>query len=977
MTPSTPGGPAGAVSIVIPVFNGISFARACLDSIYRAANLLPFEVIVVDNGSAADVVEWLASERARRRNLTVLRFDRPLGFAKAVNEGVRAARCPLLAILNSDTEVTDGWLDGLAAALDSDPALGAVSPVTNYSGNGPQNDPDTARLRPRDATSYAIRIRTRTEVVPEPDRLVFFCVMVRRQVWERLGGLEEAYLQGNYEDDDFCLRARLAGYRLAVARNVLVFHHPGSPSFRLNALDHDAALTRNQLLFCSRASEWARMREPRLNHERLWLPDVSVIVSVPAGRTDALTDGLEDTLASLSNQTSRGFEVVLTAVESAAAPSVAEVARAYATRLRIVDSADPSPACRYIANLTAGDIFYPCHLEMLSQVLAGSQADAVYGAWSVVDPSGRRGVVRFHGAAPSQLGLDNQPPLGCWMFRRDAISDESFDSSIEPFAELDYILRISRRFNVQYVPRVSYERRISIDSEPRTDRPMQARKLLDRFPSTGPAQNANRVRFLEAVETGRWREFPLLSPGLESEPARNPSPAYSRRAVGIARNIYRAAVPHRVRYGIEWRTRRLLGLPPVLRTDTDELQRAGDALARAILASAQVVRPPGPPDILLFSVIAWDHLVQRPHHFARQFAARGHRVFWVDVKLKPPQDVDSASPARPIEPGLWRVELPCASGQIYSLNWSEPVLAVMETAVAQLRAAYGIRDSIQLVNFPTWAPLALRLRERFGWPVVYDCLDDHKAFSELFRHDAGGFEEELARQADLLIASGRLLLQDRGPLNERALLIPNACDFSLFHSAQPAGKFRDLPRPIVGFFGAISDWLDPDWVEQSAARFPEWSFVYIGRQDFASPIARKRWKSLDSIRNVHVLPPVDPPTLASCLADFDVATMPFRVLPVTRTMNAVKIYEYLAAGKPVLTSEIEELKPLAEAGLIHMYRDNSDSFELLDRLVRSPGTTEEAASRVAFASENTWTKRGEQLETALRTLPQSSDRRIL
>ena len=106
-----------AVSIIIPVYNALVYARQCLESVYRAASRAKFEVIVVNNGSAPDVAQWLSSEMERRARLSVLSFDRPLGFARAVNEGARKARHDFLLLLNSDSAVTDGWLDGLLEAM--------------------------------------------------------------------------------------------------------------------------------------------------------------------------------------------------------------------------------------------------------------------------------------------------------------------------------------------------------------------------------------------------------------------------------------------------------------------------------------------------------------------------------------------------------------------------------------------------------------------------------------------------------------------------------------------------------------------------------------------------------------------------------------------------------------------------------------------------------------------------------------------
>ena len=428
-------------------------------------------------------------------------------------------------------------------------------------------------------------------------------------------------------------------------------------------------------------------------------------------------------------------------------------------------------------------------------------------------------------------------------------------------------------------------------------------------------------------------------------------------AHGFAQGAYRALLPLRMRFEIDRLVRLLLGLSPAPHPDFLKLEAARQILAKAILGSRQFTARVGPPDIIQFNSISWDHLTQRPHHFAKGLAEHGYRVFWVDVTLKPPAKIDTQSPLPELEPGIFYVELPGTVGELYQLQWGDEVLATMEMAIAQIRAACGIKNAIQLVNFPQWAPLVFRLRDCFGWPVVYDCLDDQKSFAALFQIDSAKFEDKLAQNCELQVTSARLLYEERCGLNRNTILIPNACDYNLFCSAARTGLLEHLPHPIVGFFGAFSDWLDLDWIEKVAHLFPHWSFVYIGREGFARPETFKRWKEATSGANIHVIPQVNLNKLAAYLAEFDVCTMPFLDLPMTRIMNAVKIYEYLAAGKDVVVPDLAEIRPLAERGLIATYRDHEDSFRLLDQVNRKSPTPHEIGERQAFAAQNTWAHR--------------------
>lgn len=934
-----------SASLLLPVHGAEEYVRACLESVHAARNATPFEVVAVDNGSPPALSAWLADEARRRPALRHLRFDEPLGFARAVNEAARRARSSRLVLLNSDTLVTDGWLDALASALDADPGLGVVSPLTNRCGSSAQVDPEARALAPHEAPRHARRIRRRPGPRPEPQRLAFFCAMVRRSLWEWLGGLDEAYATGNFEDDDFCLRARLAGFRLAVVPGAFVYHHERR-SFEAGGLDHAELLARNQVLFCGRASRLSRAPLPE-RAKAGEAPELSVLVPAPALRAA----GLEDSLRSLANQTLGGFEVVV--VASGEPPALPDWAR---ERLRVTAAkADPSRGDTLpvlanaglaasggsrIALLPAGDVHHPYHLEVLREALAAG-APAAYTAWSVAAGK-RRGAVRLDQAAPERLPLGDWAALAGWMFARGAPA-LAFDESFPALCGWELALRVLRESTPTYLPRLTCEKRawpLGAQAE------AEARRLAEAFPVEGEWARAQRRHFLAALRTGRWEERLLLE---HNEAFR--------------------------------RARRMLAPPPRLRLDARALAAArerleGAAASRAAparaTASSPLRRASAPPAALLFSILGWGHLTQRPHHFARGLGARGWRVLWVDVALRDPERADSATLAREFEAGLWRTELPAARGDLYRLAWREDVLGAMEAAFACLRGELDLSRAVQLVHFPKWTPLVRRLRGRFGWPVVYDCLDDQQAFGRLHPGNDAGLEDALVRECDALTTSGRTLHEALRARRPDAILLPNAAELALFRDAAPAAELRDLPRPVVGFFGAFADWLDLDWIAESARRFPQWSFVYVGREGFARAEARRRWWALRDIPNVHVLSQVGPPALARLVAGFDVCTLPFRESALTRAMNPVKVYEALAAGKPVVAPDLPELRPFSERGLVATWRDREESFRLLEAASREGGeggegsAEERVRARRAFAAENTWSPRVDRLDELLR-----------
>jgi glycosyltransferase involved in cell wall biosynthesis len=649
----------------------------------------------------------------------------------------------------------------------------------------------------------------------------------------------------------------------------------------------------------------------------------------------ATLPGLADALASLSNQTVSGFETVLVhPMDLDVAPYIAEAS----ARIRIAAKAVPGKTeglaallnagiaaarDRRISYLIPGNVFYPYHLEVLSQALDRYSLDAAYCAWSVYSDIGgkeRWGAVSFDQAEPIRLPWGDWAPLVCWMHERAVIPAGGFDESFLRFPGWQFVLRLAAGHRFHYLRRVTVELR----SQPEPSAAcslavLEAERILGTPREAW--QHRHRKEFLDAVRKGCWEQH-----------------------LAIDRNQ------------VLRRARRLVG--------SGGLARFGTAQVEAARARLDAIPPrnippnaSGLPNIFLFSIIEWTALTQRPHHFARGLASRGYRVFWIDVGLKPPRLVDPDRLTSEIAPGLHYVELPGDAAQIYHLDWSPAVLDLMAAVIERIGEIHCAQSAIQLVTFPKWDPLVSRLRDRFGWPIVYDCLDDQQAFGELYKQDAAAFEDHLVEASSVLITTAHNLFERYRPRHANTRLIPNAVDYETFRNAKPGGLLDRLPRPVIGFFGAFADWLDLDWIAEAARCFPHWSFVYIGRETFATIESHGRWRLATAAPNITVLPQMDVPNLARYLAEFDVCTMPFQDLPITRAMNPVKIYEYLAAGKPVVAPDLPETRPFARAALIATYSTFDESFRLLRDAALKPGSESQVAARMMFAAANTWSQR--------------------
>lgn len=237
-------------SIVILTLNKLEVTRLCLDSVFRHSR--GFEVIVVDNGSTDGTVAYLQALAAVHPNLKLVLNRINRGFAAGCNQGIAVAGGDYVLLLNNDTVVSDGWLDGLLAVAAQN-GVGLVGPRTN-SIIGPQivenTGYDARTLEGFDSYAQTWRETHRGQAW-DTSRVIGFCMLIARDVIERIGGLDTNFGTGNFEDDDYCLRAMLAGFKIRIANEVFI-HHFGSVTFRDQQINYSDLMAKNWGLFKSK-----------------------------------------------------------------------------------------------------------------------------------------------------------------------------------------------------------------------------------------------------------------------------------------------------------------------------------------------------------------------------------------------------------------------------------------------------------------------------------------------------------------------------------------------------------------------------------------------------------------------------------------------------------------------------------------------------------------------------------------------------
>ncbi len=270
-------------------------------------------------------------------------------------------------------------------------------------------------------------------------------------------------------------------------------------------------------------------------------------------------------------------------------------------------------------------------------------------------------------------------------------------------------------------------------------------------------------------------------------------------------------------------------------------------------------------------------------------------------------------------------------------------------AVRRALRLAGIGRRISWFVVPHPGPLAGRLGEEL---CVYYCIDDYAAHPGVDADTIGARDEALSRRADLLFVAPPALLAPKRALNPHVVAAPHGVDLSLFRQAadpatEPAAAARSLARPVVGFVGSIHEWIDIPMLEWLARQRPQWSFLLVGHAHVAVD-------GLRSLPNVH-LPGAQPyAELPRWMRAFDAAIIPYRLNRQVANANPLKLREYLATGKPVVSVRNPEIENFSRWVRL---ADGREAFlRELDAALRDD-TPAAAAARMAAVAGQDWDHR--------------------
>ena len=212
-------------SIVLLNWNSFNLTIRCLELIYKTMKDREYEIILIDNGSLKDDVERIKS--LENKSIIKVFNDKNLGFAGGNNEGIKRARQSNdIVLLNVDAEPQEGWFDSLYGTLEENQLAGLVGPLGNNVEGGHQRE----KMVEKDTQIF---------------NLHFYCVLIFREVINRIGLLDTRFGMGTYEDNDYCIRANLAGYQCWISSKSLVKHDPHQV-FKLNNVDDKELQLKNE-----------------------------------------------------------------------------------------------------------------------------------------------------------------------------------------------------------------------------------------------------------------------------------------------------------------------------------------------------------------------------------------------------------------------------------------------------------------------------------------------------------------------------------------------------------------------------------------------------------------------------------------------------------------------------------------------------------------------------------------------------------
>lgn len=366
----------------------------------------------------------------------------------------------------------------------------------------------------------------------------------------------------------------------------------------------------------------------------------------------------------------------------------------------------------------------------------------------------------------------------------------------------------------------------------------------------------------------------------------------------------------------------------------------------------------GKMDIVCLANIEWSARYQRPQHMMSQFAAHGHRVFYIARSIVP-------APGEPyvmkqVAPNVYEIGLRFhAPEDFYAQKMSRDNLLAAHQSFARLVLDAKIREALVVVHLSYWTTWAVELQEKRSWRLQYDCMDEWADFPDIGRPLLEE-EETLVHKADLVTVTASLLEEKWKAKNASCLLVRNGVEFDFFSShCVESALLAHLAKPVIGFYGALAPWVDFSLLHYVASQRPDWNFVLVG-DCFVKDLA-----GLDQLSNVHLVGRKPYEDMPRYLYGFDVCLIPFKLNQVTHAVDPVKFYEYISAGKPVVSVPLKEMAIYED--YVYFASEYADFLSSIETAL-AESDPDLRSRRIQLAKENDWHHRYLATDQALKAL---------
>ena len=353
---------------------------------------------------------------------------------------------------------------------------------------------------------------------------------------------------------------------------------------------------------------------------------------------------------------------------------------------------------------------------------------------------------------------------------------------------------------------------------------------------------------------------------------------------------------------------------------------------------------------------------------AERFLARGWEVAWINGPLAPWNLVGGNEETRRRR-AAWAAggeEIAVGEGRLHA--WA-PLAGIPYRPYPILRSGWFHRhaldltlpsfrgqlrrhgfERVDLLWLATGSPFLPLLEQVTHAASVYRLSDDTAAFPDT-PSSYGSLEEEMMRRVDCVVATAASLAERAARFCRRVLLLPNGVDLARFRPPGAPARDPGASRRRLVYVGALDSWFDGALVERMARRFPEAEILLAGPLRGAAP-----WASRENIRLLGPVPPEEVPAL---LRGCDVGIIPFVDSALTRAIHPVKLYEYCAAGLPVVAANLDEIRRIGSPA--RLASSDEEWFAAIGEALEAP----DPAGSIAFAAQHDWSARFAQLAAFL------------